>query len=176
MDRKACLFRTLTRMEAEREALVTSLAAYSTESLERKPRLNAWSVAQVITHVVIAEETALAYLHRKLDLGGHGPSTFRSALKLGLLRVALALPIKYKAPPAIAAIPDCTIAEALERWDLVRQRLHSTCSELDEALVRRELFKHPVLGKLGFNDGLRFLRTHALHHRAQVRRTLLVVQ
>lgn len=176
MDRKARLFKTLERMESERAGLLASMSHLDSGLLEKKPTPEAWSVAQVIVHIATAEEASLDYLRKKLEVGGHGRASAVAVLRSALLELALWLPIRYKAPAGLAQVPEMPMSRALQRWDAVRRAMRNTYTELSEEQVSHELFKHPLVGKMGLLQGLRSLRRHALHHHGQVGRTVRATQ
>ncbi len=159
-------------MERERTGLLNDVAGIPAELLERTPGQGAWSIAQTVVHLAMAEEGTLAYLHKKLAYGGHRTVTITGVLRLVILRIALALPIRWKAPRSIAVIPEMPWEEALARWDVVRGEWHRALEELPMGLVHHGLIKHPAVGKLSVAQGLHFMARHVRHHREQVRRTL----
>ena len=85
-------------MENERKLLLSELEKYPIDTLEKKPNAKEWSVTEVIMHLVVAESASLAYMRKKLEVGGHGKASFSAGIKQRLLNLAISLPIKYKAP------------------------------------------------------------------------------
>ena len=89
--------------------LYARLDPLSETALAAEPAPGKWSVAQVITHLAIAEEGALAYLLKKRDLGAHGPVPFSARWRMAALRAALYLPFKYNAPAVVATVPSLSL-------------------------------------------------------------------
>jgi hypothetical protein len=170
-DRKALLAR-FSKLEAQRSALLRVLEGETPERLEKAPKPGAWSVAQVILHLAIAEEGVINYIDKKRSVGGHGPVGAMAPLRLALLNTALALPLKFKAPAVVATVPPCTYAEACARWQAVRERMQDTFATIPEELIGHGLIKHPSAGKFDLVQGLRFVRWHVRHHVPQITRTL----
>lgn len=176
MPSRKDLFRVFEQMEAERKALIAQLNHVPERSLTTEPRTGAWTVAQVITHIAMAEEGSLAYLRKKHEGGRHKPADFSGRWRLPLLNLAISLPVKYRAPALIASVPLTSYGEARSRWEGVRAVMRRTYEALPEAHIGHDLFKHPVLGRFNLVQGLRFMRRHVRRHREQILRTLKAVQ
>jgi uncharacterized damage-inducible protein DinB len=172
MTRKDQLLRQFAKAEVERRSLLGSLEHLPMQVLERAPRPGAWSVAQIIAHLALAEARSLDYLEHKMRSGEPAPVGAWSGLRLGLLRAALRLPLRFKAPTVVATLPPCSFSEALRSWDEVRTRMAATYAALPPALASHGLFKHPSAGRFDTVQGLAFMRDHVRHHRAQVLRTI----
>lgn len=175
MTNKERLLARLERMESDRLSLMQRLAGIPSDKLAERPGPDKWSVAQVMMHLVVAEEGALAYLKKKLAYGGHRRAGLLSGIRLALLELAIKSPFRYKAPAIVADIPDCSFEAANERWASVRADMRRTYTELDEAVIGHELFKHPMAGRIGLLLGLRFMHVHMVRHTGQIERTLIRV-
>ena len=170
MHMKEKLLTEFERMEAERNALVASLSRYDAEILTQKPSPEAWNVAEVIMHLVVAENAALTYMRKKLEYGGLQKASATAGLKQRLLNFLIRLPIKYKAP-AVANIKqgeEVGYREATERWAEIRNQLRSEYEAMNEQTVAQELFKHPAAGKMSALQGVRFMRQHMNRHIQQI--------
>jgi uncharacterized damage-inducible protein DinB len=175
MTARTRLLKEFQYMQQERHALLAALEGHDATQLARCPAPGAWSVAQVIAHLTMAEEGALAYLRKKLAYGGHAPPGVAGGMRLTLLRAALALPKRWKAPPMIAQVPEVDWPTALARWEAVRMDMRDTYAQLPPGVEYNALFKHPVAGRMDLVQGLRFMRSHVQHHRAQIERALKTV-
>jgi hypothetical protein len=129
-------------------------------------------------HLVVAESAALAYLRKKLEVGGHGKASLSAGIKQRLLNLAIALPIKYKAPKVaqLKAGEVVSYTEAVQRWQTLRNEMKATYEMLDDSMVDHELFKHPAAGKISALQGVKFMRQHVLRHVDQINRTTARVQ
>ncbi|MBK8499937.1 MAG: DinB family protein [Flavobacteriales bacterium] len=166
------LRRAIERAEGERERLLKVLDPLPHDLLERSPTAMVWSVAQVIAHLATIEEGALAYLTKKLHYGKHRPVSPSAGIRLLILNAGLRLPVKYKAPAVVAAVPPTSYADARARWCMAREGLIAAYSALPDELLLHGLFKHPALGRFDPARALRFLRRHMLRHVGQIQRTL----
>lgn len=172
MPNRVHLLDRFSLLERQRNEILEGMASADPALLTKQPAPGAWSVAQVVLHLAIADEGMLAYMTKKIEVGGHAPVGATAPFRLALLNVALALPVKYKAPRVVATVPECTMAEAKQRWDAIRERMHRTFETIPEKLIGHGLFKHPSAGKFDLVQGLRFIGMHVHHHRAQIDRTL----
>lgn len=171
MPSRKALFRVFEQMETERNALIVQLDGLPEPTLTTSPRPGGWSVAQVITHIAMAEEGSLAYLRKKHEGGRHKPAAFSGRWRLPLLNLAISLPVKYRAPALIAAVPSTSYGEARSHWEGVRAAMRRTYEALPEAHIGHDLFKHPTVGRFSLMQGLRFMRRHVRRHRGQILRT-----
>ncbi len=164
--------------EADRKALLAKLDTYDEAVLTRKPAPDAWSVVEVLAHLVKAETGTLNYLRKKLEVGGHRKASALAGLRKALLNFVLGLPIKFKAP-RVAQLDkgvSMSYAEAKAQWNAVREGLGTEYQRIDEQLIGHDLFKHPFAGKLNLVQSTEFMRQHMLRHVGQVERTLKAVR
>ncbi|MBL7981594.1 MAG: DinB family protein [Flavobacteriales bacterium] len=172
MDRKDKLLARFSEMEVERRHFLSKLEHLDPSPLATSPTPGAWSVAQVVLHLAIAEARSMDYLEKKLKVGGHAKVGADALFRLALLRAAMFLPLRYKAPAIVATVPEVSFNEACHEWDRVRQRMAALYAALPSELVAHDLYKHPVAGKIDVLQGLTFMADHVRHHREQVLRTI----
>lgn len=168
------LITAFDKMEIERQQLLKRLGQFSEEVLTKKPSPTSWSVTETIYHLKVAEQGALMYMRKKLEVGGHQKATFGALVKQKLLNLAVSLPIKYKAP-SVAQIPKGTsvsFAQAVEEWNDVRNGLLQEYNSVEENIIDNELFKHPAAGKLSVLQSVKFMRQHVIRHIGQIDRAL----
>jgi len=171
------LLKAFEAAEADRKALLAKLDAYGEDVLTRKPAPDAWSVVEVLAHLVKAETGTLNYLRKKLEVGGHRKASPFAGLRKSFLNFVLGLPIKFKAPKVAQLDKGVSMsyAEAKAQWIAVREGLGNEYQRIDEALIVHDLFKHPFAGKLNLVQSTEFMRQHMLRHVGQVERTLKAV-
>ena len=157
--------------EKRRNTLVQSLADYPEQALNTCPEPNKWSAIQVMHHLILSEANTLNYLRKKvLGLASARKTGFSAAFKTWLMKVWLATSfLKRKAAPATASGPEAdTLAHTAEKWTETRQQLKALLDELPEGAAERDLFRHPVAGKLNLIQMLDFLDAHFRHHERQI--------
>lgn len=172
MSKRTTLLKLFDDMERDRVDLQQRLSKLSEFELTAKPGTDKWSVAQVITHLAIAEESALAYLWKKHGHGAHKTVPFTAELRMAALRTALKLPLKFKAPAVVATVPATPYSVAIVRWEKVRLELRNVYETLPDELLGHDLFKHPIAGKFDLIQSVRFMHDHIRHHEKQIKRTL----
>lgn len=171
------LLRTFDESEAARLQLLARLDKLPADVLTRKPSPDAWSVVEVMVHLIKAENGTLNYLRKKLEMGGHRKASPFAAFRKALLNFVLGLPIKYKAPKIVQLENgiDMPYSEARAQWDAVREALRKEYEAIDPALITHDLFKHPFAGKLNLLQSVSFMHHHMTRHFSQVDRTLEVL-
>lgn len=166
----------LDRLEAARERALSLLDGRELAALARPPGPGRWSALQVLHHVVEAEAGTLAYVRKKMQAGPALPrGAVSSRLRRAILGIALALPLRFRAPAVAAVVPDTVDPAALRaRWEEVRREWRDLVLSFPRDLEARLVFRHPVAGRLTLADTLAVLQAHLLHHVPQVRRALSV--
>lgn len=130
-----------------------------------------WSAIQIVTHIYDAERNALLYVRKKLQAGdGLKPAGIRGVLRFATLRLALALPIRFRAPEIIAQ-PDNsrTAEELLHAWEDLRNEWSQLLESIPVKYHNRALFKHPFAGKIHLRHALHFMADHLARHQNQLR-------
>ena len=148
------------------------LKPISYEQANKKPENGGWSIAEVVYHMSHTEKTINQYIQKKLIKPEESkPAGIKSWYRASLLRYALRSSRKFKAPkvldePAGPYEPNVLLSE----WKIVRATLGQTFSSVAENHVSRQLFKHPVVGKINLSQTLGFMGDHMLRHLHQIRR------
>jgi uncharacterized damage-inducible protein DinB len=165
-------------LENQRKALFSILEKEPQELLEKQPPQGGWSVAQVLGHLVEAETASLKYLRTKLKYADTvGPSSFADRFRAGLLRTWLALPLKAKAPAALAEpAPDLSITAIMADYTALREQWKQELENIPAHLNKGQLFKHGIAGKMDLTEALVFFRGHFKHHEKQIDRILTSVK
>lgn len=168
------LLQVFETMEAERTDLLQQLEAYPQDVLEKKPDAESWSVTEVVYHLKVAEEGALKYMRKKLEVGGHQKAKASAGLKQQFLNFMVSLPIKFKAPKVAQLPKDANVSyqQAVNEWTEVRNALKAQYDSVNENVIGNELFKHPAMGKMNLVQSVRFMRQHMNRHIGQIHRTL----
>lgn len=160
------------RLEAQRKKLEDMYNYLSPEQLAFKPQPNAWNLLQVMRHIVTAEKQSIIFIQRRIGLNKKlTKASLGSTLRYLILKVALILPIKFKAPK-IAEVreenPNYDLM--IEEWAAIRSELKQILGETDENVLATAVYKHPRAGLLNMDQALGFMRDHIKHHLKQVSR------
>lgn len=172
----ANLTERITTLEKHRKDLLASLQGFSDEELNRKPNENSWSAIQTLHHLIIAERGTLAYLEKKIpDVVAIKKTGFGNSLRYFVLQAFFYIPfLKIKAPKVVADVPthSISLAETIKEWDAIRVKLIALCNDISVNDLDKELFKHPLAGKLNIYQMLGFLDEHLMRHAGQALRAV----
>ncbi len=164
----------MDRLQADRLALLDSVARVAEEHLRRPRDDGGWSILQILSHLALAEQHTLAYIHKKMrDPSQLPPAGALSFWRMAIVVVALRSPYKAKAPERTAhPQADTTLAAVRAHWDGVRQEWQQLVDGFPPALVDRAVFRHPRTGLMSLAHTLAFTQAHLDHHRRQVARRI----
>jgi len=170
------LQRLYDQLEAERKKLLAQVELLPEEKFNRQPSPGKWSLAQVLSHLVAAEQGSTGYMKKKsLGIEQVDNSGVLESIKLGLLVVSQRLPfLKFKAPKVLVDhTPQFQSAESIIRqWDKVRTDLKIFLEKLEDKNIRKKIYKHPIAGRLDVVQAITFYREHIIHHSPQIKRLL----
>ena len=163
------------RLEERKARLYVRLDGLSDEVVNRSPADGGWSVIQVLAHMSRAEDLSLRYIRKKMRADAP-PAGLGSALRSAALSLALRSPLKFKAPPMSAEVPErARMTEVAASWDVVRRDLEQALDALPPEIAHRAVFRHPRAGMMSLDQALRFMEDHFDHHLKQVERVLAAV-
>jgi uncharacterized damage-inducible protein DinB len=162
--------RQFEKLEAQRTELLSAVAGASEGALTSKPD-GKWSVLEILTHIVTAEQLSQAYLKKKMQgIESLPEAGLSSWLRSGLLTVSQRLPLRYKAPRRVVEnTPEgLPLAEIKNRWDASRQEYRELLGRITETTVNKAVYKHPRAGYMNVLQMITFYRDHIVHHRPQI--------
>jgi len=156
--------------------LLRDLKTYTDAKLNEQPSDSEWSVLQIMQHLMMAESSAVGYVKKKLSyepelVNANVLSSFRSIF----LSMALTSPIKIKAPAQIsgdALLTGLTFWEVAKQWKVQRNELETYLKSLPADYYTKDLYKHPLSGKMTLSSMLSFFNKHVDRHTRQIKRTL----
>ncbi len=172
------LEKEFTQLETERNNLFSELKNYSDDVINKKPRPEAWSVAEVIVHLITAEEMSLKYLSKKIqDTSKAQPEGLKNKGRWLLVRIVFTFNIKFKAPEIVEPkLGYQSLANLDIHWNKIRQQTLEVLSRLSDEEVNKELWKHAIAGKMNLHHMVQFFGIHSRHHKKQIDRTLAAVK
>lgn len=156
--------------------LLRDLQHYSDAKLNEQPKEDAWSVLQIMQHVMKAEEGAVLYIKKKLSFN---PALEKAGVMSNMrsiaLNMSLSSPIKIKAPEGVSGehlLTDLTFWDVAKQWKQQRKELENYLNTLPAELFHLDVYKHPLTGKMTIASMLSFFNKHVDRHTNQIRRTL----
>ncbi len=163
-------------LERQRAKVLEQVKNLSVEKFNHTPSVGKWSISQILTHILIAEQLSVGYMKKKaLGIDRLKNSGLLETLRIELLKVSQRIPsIKYKAPRVVVANtpPAFPIAELTSRWETHHKELKVFLDGIQDKNVRKVIYKHPLAGRLDARQAMVFFREHMNHHLPQIRRLL----
>lgn len=166
MSQASALLHTL---DGRRRALLDSLESLGPEALQARPAEGAWSILEIVEHLVVAEQVILQGLPDPASLVDR-PRSLRQRCTYPLVWLVLRLRIPVKAPSRrMLPAGGATLAELRERWDATHEWLRAYAEGLPPDGSGKAVFAHPVCGPLTLVQALRLDRLHLETHAGQIR-------
>jgi hypothetical protein len=160
------------RIEEQRSELISLYESLTPEQLRFNPGPGEWNMLQVMRHLVTAEKQSLLLIMRNIGrLDRISDAGAGAMLRHLILRVALFLPIKFKAPKVADVteeFPDYTGMK--KEWHELREEIRQLIDNGNEELFTKAIYRHPRAGDLNLKQSLEFFEMHIAHHRKQVDR------
>ena len=162
------------KLEKQREEFLNLYRQQDEENLRFRPDHDSWNMLQVMRHLVTAESLTFIYIKRKLTNGENIPKAGAGEkFRYLLLKMALALPIKFKAPKVAEVKEDYPDFEStMEEWQSIRAELKKLLISTDAEIFSKSIYKHPRAGYLTLNQTIAFIEDHIEHHLKQVYRIM----
>lgn len=171
-------FRTqFEQLETGRQHIYDLIEPIESSLLSQAPKPGAWSVLQVMQHLIQTENGSMAYIAKKLHYKTGIPKAgIGTHLRAGLAIAYMRIPIKIKAPAIVANISDVRDPKVVQReWDEVRQHLNSCLEHFPPEYLNHAVLKHALVGRITMAHTLRFFIEHQKRHTRQIRRTLSII-
>ena len=155
-------------LDHQRGMLLDGLEALDVEVLQAKPRPGAWSILEIVEHLVVAESVILLGLPSRGELVAR-PRRLEHRLK----HLAVLLILKGRIPvrvPSRRMLPtgQRSLAELRDSWDGHLRWLRVFAEALDEAALGQAFFTHPVAGPITLAQALRLDLLHLRTHGKQI--------
>lgn len=126
-------------------------------------------------HMMQSEGQINKYLRKKiLGAGSTQKAGIGAVLRSAILNAAMRLPFKYKVPEAIKMDfeENYDFGQLSAEWKVLRKEIEDFLEGIDEATARKEIFRHPVVGRMNILQGLAFMQEHLARHTQQVGRIM----
>lgn len=174
----AQLEKQFLQLEEERKTLFSDLKNYTDDIINKKPSSEKWSVAEVIVHLITAEEMSLKYLSKKIqDTSKEGSESFKHKYRWLLVQIVFTFNIKFKAPEIVEPkMGYQSLANLETKWSDVRNQTLQVLQKLSEEETEKTLWKHAIAGKMNLHHMVQFFGVHYNRHKKQIDRTLASVK
>lgn len=169
---KETILNKLHALNAKLENLLDDLQAYSHETLNHKPSSDSWSTAQIMYHLMLSENYSLQYCKKKLSFKPTlKKAGIRAKVRSLIVQGYLLSPIKVKAPKAVASpmLPkEGDLISIAKKWREQRSEMEGFFSSLPVEYLDKEIYKHPLGGRLSLEGMIDFLDAHFQNHKKQI--------
>lgn len=162
----------LQQMEAEKERFLTELKSWTVEERSYHPE-GGWNALQIMEHIITSEVGTLGYLKKKTqaaieDIPLLDEETTANGVKLV---EALKSTRQWQAPNVLQGPTGTHSYDAMAtHWETVREDFFTFMDGLPGGLNHRQVFNHPIAGRIGLVHTIAFLASHITHHMHQLER------
>ncbi len=159
----------LKPLDQMRIQLLEDVSALGEIQLNWKPGEESWSIAQIIQHLVLSDETygrsfeQNALPSEKL-LFRLVPRNWRLKMILKAMREDKNLPIPSPSVDPIK-VSDVPLSELAQRWDTAQANIQRT---VDSPRVDMLRYFHPVIGAVTVSEMLELKEAHIAYHMRQI--------
>lgn len=160
------------RTSRKREEFLSTLSGLPAAALEWRPGEGAWTLLEIVEHLVLAEQNVLVDLSDLKGLEVRSRSwlnVVRYWLVLGVLRFKIPVPVPSEGMVPKGGRP---LSELADLWERQHAALLTFVSELAPTAESSPIFVHPVTGPLTVTEAVRMLEVHLDRHIGQARKTM----
>lgn len=166
-------------IETSLDHLLADLSKLPAEVLQKKPKPNAWSVLDILQHLMIAERGSFAYVKKKTSY----PESLEEAgvadhYRKFRLYIFLRLPIKVNAPVVVNETQfdqNISFEKLVADWRAIRKELKDFLNHAPAEWNSKLTYRHGFAGRMTFDGMLMFFRDHLQRHIKQIDQTLAIV-
>jgi hypothetical protein len=163
------------RLETQLDSLLQMVEPLSHAQQNLKPDASSWSILQVFRHMMQSEGQILKYLRKKIQGSAFASNAnLWSSIRSVILNTSMRLPLKYKVPDAIRVDfeENYHFEKLSSEWKTLRAEMRDFLETIDEEIAQKEIFRHPVVGRMSLLQGLSFMQVHLERHARQVERIM----
>lgn len=170
------LAEVLDYLDGSRARLLESVAHVDSAFGEIRPRDDAWSVAQILTHIASVDASVANLVTRSVEWGkenGVGPDNSDESVLSSMDGQSLIETTQPMAAPERLVPPvDSTMDRALKSLVSSRQTLKDAFATGDGMDLSAIIRPHRIFGELNLYQWGLFVAQHEERHRRQIERTL----
>ena len=165
------IWRWFERLETQKQKVLTDVAGLSAAQLRFRPEPTAWSVPDVLDHLIKVEKALLEAVQDQLPNGT--PLKFKDRVGASFIIAVMHSPMRVKVPASASMVLPESRADSSKiaaRWSEVREEMADLLRSLRPEQLSCGLFRHPVSGWMTMAQALAFLSAHLRHHDYQLNR------
>jgi hypothetical protein len=158
----------LLTLDRQRRELLAGLEGLSDTQLRARPMPGAWSLLEIVEHLVLAEAAILQDLPPRAQLVDQ-PRSLGQRFKLLLVVTILRCRIPVKVPSRrMVPTGQRGLAELRTQWDGHFQWLEACVLEATGDAKDKACFRHPIAGPITLAQALRLDLLHLRTHTRQI--------
>lgn len=160
-------------LEAQLDGLIKETSSLTPEQFQFKPSADSWSISQVFQHLIKAEGASNAYMKKKIQAGkGLKKSGIKASLSVGMLRMLMRSPFKFKAPSLVKVDPEQNhpFEDQVAAWKAERREMKEFLDGLDAETSGKLIFKHGSGIRMNAGQMVDWTGSHAGRHIKQIER------
>jgi hypothetical protein len=155
---------TFAGLEEKFGKLLQHLNTLTAEVLYFKAGPEKWSIAEVIEHLVMAEEDMLAQLTGaasavSLDPQDRSAKNYHIVIKVMTRDIPVDVPVESMEPHG-----QFSLEELLERWDAIHRKTGAYIDAINSEDAGDLVYRHPFAGPLDMAETLCFIDVHFDNH------------
>jgi hypothetical protein len=159
-------------LDRERLALLEGVEAHGADAISNRTQPGAWSILEIVEHLVVAEAVILRGLPPSAELTDR-PRSLKQRILFQVVMAILRFGIPVKVPTRrMVPTGQVPLMELRKRWDGHLLWLRAYAAGLDAQGERRAVFEHPVAGPITLAQALRMDRLHLGIHQRQIQKRL----
>jgi uncharacterized damage-inducible protein DinB len=161
----------LTRFKREREAFRNRIGKLDPVRAAHKPGGDAWSAAQVIGHMAIAEQFYVNAIVEAAELGIEGTPTQSLMIPIGCLIMNWGIPIPN--PPEMEPPAEIDLQEALQGFDSAGAAFLKWMESAEDP-KHQVMAKTRMLGNVTAHQMLKMMDAHLTYHKRKLERARVI--
>jgi hypothetical protein len=159
----------LQQFDKTRFAILDEVAALDPALTAKRPAPDAWSMLEIVEHLVRAERWVFHELAPFEQIPVRVPR-LKQRIRRPIVMFVLGSPIKVSVPvPVMHPTASVPLATVRAQWDENQAWLRALVRYLGPSGLDRAVLRHPVAGPLTIEQGVRMGQLHVERHWKQLR-------
>lgn len=160
----------LAANERAQERFIAAIAGLNAAQENFRARENQWTIAEIVEHVNIVNNSFLRITHKLLKQAEAEPKTPKSDLNLGhtILDEQGRQPPPFAAPEVVRPHGGAAVAESLPKLRETLEGFAAIRARLEAVDLSEPTFPHPAVGPINAYQWMITLGEHADRHRLQI--------
>ncbi len=161
----------IVELNAAQEHMLDTLRALPDEVRAAPPQPGAWSIAQIVEHIVLVEDSCGRLISTLSAQAADTIETDDSSMRGCLEEFGVLDPeSRLVAPTRVIPVTDVPLKDSLTAQSQVRERLIVALTKASGRALATVSFPHPLLGSMNGYQWIHLIAHHQRRHTAQMQR------